>query len=143
MAFLDRITKGVTKAAEQAKFEADKLVRVNKLNSELNALTRDLENAKAGIGAKVIELCAAGQIALPEIDDLIAQVKTLEAQIAAKKAELEAARSAKFGETTFEPEATPSTPVTSEEAAPKFCPGCGAKLETGAKFCPSCGQKLE
>jgi len=140
MAFLDKLTKGVSKAAEQAKFEADKLMRVNKLNSEVSQLTGEVERTTAAIGAKVIELRKAGGLQLPELDELVNRVSTLEEQLAAKKAELEAVKAEKFEEGAPAAQAT----VTPSEAAPspKYCPNCGVTVQPGAKFCPSCGQKL-
>lgn len=134
MAFLDRLTKGVSKAAEQAKFEADKLVRVNKLNAEIGKLTREIEQTTANIGKKVIELQASGVIQIPDLDELIGQVKALETQLEAKQVELETVKAAKFEEG-----------IPAEEAASvsRPCPACGATVEAGARFCPACGQKLE
>jgi uncharacterized membrane protein len=38
---------------------------------------------------------------------------------------------------------TPSPPTpTPTQAATRFCPNCGAQVQTGATFCPSCGKPL-
>jgi len=132
MALFDKLSKGVSKAAEQAKFEADKLMRVNKLNSEVGDLTRQLSQTTASIGAKVMELQAAGKIQVPELEGLISQVKLLEAQLAAKKADWDAAKALKFEAVAAAAAAAPADK----------CPSCGAAVQPGTKFCPSCGQKL-
>ncbi len=134
MALFDKLSKGVSRAAEQARFEADKLMRINKLNSEVGELAHQKDQTIAGIGNKVIELRAAGTLQMPELDELIGQVQVLEGQIAAKKAELEVVKASKF---------EAAAPATAEAAAEaKHCPNCGMAIQPGTKFCPSCGQKL-
>ncbi len=147
MAFLDRLSKGVSKAANQAKFEADKMVRVNKLSSEATEMARQVETLTADVGRKALELISAGQIDAPELSELAAEVRTLEASLAAKRAELEEAKLARFEEEAEE--AAPVVPAapartSAVETAPVLhCTNCGAELQPGAKFCPSCGQKVE
>jgi predicted RNA-binding Zn-ribbon protein involved in translation (DUF1610 family) len=146
MSFLGKLGKGVSKAAEQAKFEADKMMKTNKLSSELGELARQAAQINTGIGAKVIELQAAGKIHIPELDDLIAQLKNLDSQVAAKKAELEAVKVSHYEEAVVA--AAPVAATRTVEVAPEApaqevkCPNCGAAVSPGTKFCPSCGQKL-
>ena len=85
MAFLDRLGKGVSRAANQAKFEADKVMRVNKLSSEASELARQVEQLTVEIGRKAIELVSIGQFDVPEMTELAAQVKAVEATLAAKR----------------------------------------------------------
>ena len=140
MTFLDRLTKGVGKAAEQAKFEAEKLVRVNKLSSEVSDLASQVERATAAIGTKVMELHKSGGLQVPGVDDLIQRVEALQAQLVGKQAELDKAKAGKFEEVA--PAAQPAAPATAAAPEGKFCPDCGAGIQPGAKFCPSCGQKI-
>lgn len=143
MSFLDKLSKGMGKAAEQAKFEAEKLGKVNRLNSELGQLTSELDKANATLGAKVMELKKAGQLAVPELDEMLGQIEVLQATVAAKKAEIEAVRASKFEEkVAAAPEAAAEAAAPAAGPGPKFCPNCGASLEPGAKFCPNCGQKI-
>jgi len=166
MSFFDKFTKGVGKAAEQAKFEADKLMRANRIGSEVSQLATEAEQATAAIGKKVMELRAAGGFQAPELDEMIQRVEALRAKVAAKEAELEAVKAEKFempapAPSVVVPPATvmpppPSTPWAggappvaettppAAEAAPaaRACPACGTAVEPGTKFCPSCGQKL-
>lgn len=157
MSFLDKFTKGVGKAAEQAKFEADKVMRVNRVGAEVSQLSTETEKATAAIGAKVMELRAAGTLQVPELDELVQRVEALKTQLAAKQAELDRVRTEKFEvapvapaapppETVYAPPPAPpaSEVVPAPEAAPAatFCTNCGATADPGSKFCPSCGQKL-
>ncbi len=172
MSFLDKFTKGVSKAAEQAKFEADKLMRLNKVGAEVSGLVSETEKATAAIGTKVMELRAAGTLQVPELDEMVQRVEALKAQVAAKQAELERVRAEKLEGTPEAPpvqvtpaqvqpastpwaapapapapaattgEPAPQAAAPAPESGPKFCPACGAASEPGTKFCPSCGQKL-
>ena len=139
MSFLDKLSKGVGKAAEQAKFEAEKLAKSNRLNSELGGMAEELSKANAELGAKVVELKKAGQLAVPELDDLLGKIDALQAAVAAKKAEVNAVKASRFEE-----KVAPAAAATAA-AAPgaKFCPNCGGATDPGVKFCPSCGQKAE
>ena len=145
MAFLRNLSKSVSKAAEQARFEADKLMRINKLNSDVSALTGEVEGATASIGTKVMELIEAGSLDIPEIGELVAQVKSLNSQLEAKNAELESAKAAKFEEGGAKSQPAEEAPPLSLDDVPSTtsCPECNAPVAEGAKFCPECGHKME
>ena len=120
MSFFNKLGKTVGKAAEQAKFEAEKMARGTKIGSEVGALNRQIQEAIAAIGAKVVELHEVGQIHVPELADQVAGIKELQAQVAEKEAELAAAKAAKLEEGEAMGEA--------EEAAKAECPECGAEF---------------
>jgi hypothetical protein len=156
MSFLSKLGKDLGTAAEKARFEADKALKLNRLGSELGTLNGQLQQVTASIGDKVMELRAAGQLNVPELEELFSQVETTRAQIAAKQAEIDAVKAQQFGMAAAPAEPTPTaaptapveappatTPAASAEAAPipKFCPNCGMATQ-GAKFCPNCGQQL-
>jgi hypothetical protein len=166
MSFLDKFTKGVSKAAEQAKFEADRLMRVNKVGAEVSQLVTETDKATAAIGAKVMELRAAGTLQVPELDEMIQRVEGLKAQVAAKQAELERVRAEKFEGTPAAPpvEVPPVqvTPASAPWAAPAAAAGEPAPQaaapapetvpapeaaapapEAAQKSCPACGAAAE
>jgi hypothetical protein len=146
MSFLNRLSKSVGKAAEQAKFEADKLVKVNKLQGEVGELGGQVTSVTADIGSKVIELAEAGALQLPEVEEMIAQVKVLSEQLAGKESELAAARSGKYEEAAQAvAEAVEEAPPLSLDDVPETvaCAECGAQLTAGTKFCAECGHKME
>jgi membrane protease subunit (stomatin/prohibitin family) len=146
MSFLNKLSKGVSKAAEQAKFEADKMVRVNKFNSEISQLGSQEDTANVALVEKVLALHQAGTLQVPELEEFIAAVESLREQVAQKKADLESVKMEKFSEATgaaeMAPPAAAPTPSQGAEAGSKFCPNCGGAHEEGAKFCPSCGQQI-
>ncbi len=167
----DKLAKGVSKAAEQAKFEAEKVRRTSALNSEIAKLKAQVLEAKVAIADKVLDLRAAGG-SFPELEPLIAPIADLEAQVAAKEQELAAVKAMQFeGGAAPAPAAEPAPPAepvapTAEATAPapeappaatpapapdvvppaaapaRFCPNCGARLGEGARFCPDCGTKV-
>ena len=134
MTFLDRLSKGVQKGAAQAKFEADKLLRQNKVNSEISSLNSTIEKTIHAIGGKVIEMYKAGGIDVEVLQTMAAEVQGLEAQVEVKKAEYEAIKVEQFEEAVHGGGAAAS----GDEA---HCTQCNAPLAPGAKFCPSCGGK--
>ena len=121
MSLLNRFSKGVGKAADQAKFEADKALRVRRLSSEVEKTEAEVKEATMALGAKAIELKPAG------LEELIGQVEDLEAQLAAQKDELEIAKAEEY---------------VAPDLTAKFCAKCGTELKPDAKFCPSCGEKV-
>ncbi len=139
----DKLAKGVSKAAEQAKFEAEKMRRTSALNSEIAKLKTQVLEAKVAIADKVLELKAAGA-SFPELEPLIAPIADLAAQVAAKEQELAAVKAMQFeGGAAPAPEpAKPAETPQPAQAPVRFCPNCGAKLGEGAKFCPDCGAKI-
>jgi len=164
MSFLSKLGKDLGGAAEKARFEADKALKLNRLGGELNGLNDELQRALGLVATKAMELRAAGQLNVPELDSVFADVEAIKQQITAKQEEIDALKAAQFvapaaaapaaaaptakvsppGFTYGEASEPPPAPVASapaEGVPSKFCPNCGAASE-GAKFCPNCGQKL-
>ena len=131
----DRLAKGVSKAADQAKFEAAKLQKTQALGSEVSKLKQQIAEAKAAIGEKVIQLKSEG-VSFPGLEEMMQTVDDLSAQVSVKEVQLAEAKAMEF-QATVAPVA--ETPAAAEEV--NFCPNCGAKLAEGAKFCPECGTK--
>ena len=141
----DRLAKGVSKAADQAKFEAAKLQKTQSLGSEVSKLKEQIGDAKAAIGEKVIQLKAEG-VTFPGLEEMMQTVDDLSGQLGIKEAELAAAKSMEYqpaGVAAAPAAPVAETPAPADPAAGpvKFCPNCGAKLAEGAKFCPECGTK--
>ena len=120
MSLLNRLTKGVGDAADRAKFEADKALRVRKMTSEVGKLEADLQRAIVALGERAMELRPEG------LEELVDQADGLKLQVAAKREELTTVKAEEFVE---------------PEVSAKFCASCGTELEEGTKFCPSCGTK--
>ncbi|HEX8231699.1 MAG TPA: zinc ribbon domain-containing protein [Chloroflexia bacterium] len=92
------------KGLDRIGFEADKLLRTNRIRSEATRLQEQADEKLFGIGAKVMELAERGAALEPELQALVSQVKKLEAELGRKKKELEAIS----GEAWVEPEPPPA-----------------------------------
>ena len=164
MAFFDKLAKKVSKGLEQATFEAEKLVRLNKLKIDLSALRKELLQVKATLADQVMEMHEAGSLNLPELGEPIQAVTVLEERVAAQEDELLTAQAETYrDEPEVEMPAVPATPqavvpVQTEglqaeapeapaaavpaDASTRFCPECGTELLEGAVFCANCGSKV-
>jgi len=139
MAFFDELAKKVSKGFDQASFEAEKLVRVNKLKADLATLQKDLVEAKAALGDKVMELYDAGSLAVPELGDPIKAVTVLVGRIELQEKEVATAQAETYEQRM---KAGGEAAAAGEPAAVKTCAECGAELAEGAAFCANCGAKV-
>jgi len=139
MAFFDELAKKVSKGFDQASFEAEKLVRVNKLKADLATLQKELVDSKAALGDKVMELHDAGSLAVPELDDPIKAVTVLVGRIELQEKEVATAQAETYEERM---KAGGEAAAAGEPAAVKTCAECGAELAEGAAFCANCGAKV-
>jgi len=172
MGFLDKMLKDVEKGVGRAQFEADKLMKVNNLKSEVEKLKRERHDLLAEIGEEAVALYATHEIALPGLDMQLARLGDLTQTAAAKEAELAAAQATQFAAgaaampapapaaeavTPAAPAmpvapAAPEMPTPVAEAPaesapasagrPAFCANCGSKLPPAGVFCPECGTKV-
>jgi len=164
MGFLDKMLKDVEKGVGRAQFEADKLMKVNNLKSEVEKLKRERHDLLAEIGEEAVALYASHEIALPGLDMQLARLGDLTQAATAKEAELAAAQATQFAPgapavSSPVPAAamTPATPAMSSPAPtaaamtpaapasagrPAFCANCGGKLPPTGVFCPECGAKV-
>ena len=162
MAFFDKLAKKVSKGLDQATFEAEKLVRVNKLKSELSALRTELLQVKAGLADRVMELYGAGSLNLPDLEDPIQAVGVLDERVAAQEDELLTAQAETFqsreeAEVPVAPAATPPAAVhkpAAREALEAAPPAATAEVgeeqeeaptgdaEAPSGFCAECGAQL-
>jgi len=146
MAFFDDLAKKVSKGFDQASFEAEKLVRVNKIKADLGQLEKELFEAKAELGDRVMELHAAGTLTASELEDWIKAVTVLVGRIELQEKNLASVQAetydqkAKAQAAGDAPAAVPPSPP--EGGAGKFCPECGASVSGDAAFCPGCGAKV-
>jgi hypothetical protein len=178
MSFLDKVTKAVGDVVDKGKKDVDQFLKIQKLNGEVSGFEKKIEGFTGQIdtatkqaGVKAIELLRAGAISSPELQAFVEQIVGIEQQIAAEQANI-AAKKEEIERVKAEHEAehaaaapaaapAPPAPVADAPVAPpplptppaapapvpapavavKFCPQCGAKLAGGA-FCGECGAKL-
>jgi RNA polymerase subunit RPABC4/transcription elongation factor Spt4 len=162
MQFRDRLKKGV----DAAKFKADQLVRINRVQTEIAQLRSEVAAQRQKLADAALALHVAGALNQSELEalcqtmnDLNAQIALREAQIANIKAEsmdsLPAqgmltrqcphCRSDLTDEAEFCGNCGKPTPrnLTSQltTQATQTCTHCGQPMPSGAAFCPHCGRK--
>lgn len=92
------------KGLDRLGFEADKLLRSNRIRSEANRLQEQADEKIYMLGSKVLEMSDRGVALEPELQTLVSQIKRLEAELGRKKKEVEAISS----EAWVEPEPPPA-----------------------------------
>jgi len=155
MSILDRVTKAVGDVVDRGKKEVDQFVRIQKINSQIGDLEKNIEEStgqiqqtKVKIGEMAIEMLRAGTLASQEMNALLAQITGIQQQIASreteisqKKAEIESIKSEDKAAKAPGPAAEVPPVPPSPPAASRFCPQCGAPAGSGT-FCAQCGSKL-
>lgn len=131
MGFLNKIQAAVGQGVAGVATQADKTIKLTRLANELGAKRHDLERAYQELGQAAYALLASGTITAEslkevqqKIEDLQAQVKTLEEEVA----------EVRVGDRT------PEVKVTSVE---RPCPSCGKNVPEGMQFCGHCGHAMQ
>lgn len=152
----------IRKGLDRVGFEADKMLRTNRIKTETQRLQRQSSKLMSEISEKVLELEAEGAELEPTLQALVNQVRALRKKLAEKAKEVEMINSEQW----LEPP-PPDTPVLQgqakplalppgerpevkyveqvdrpEKPRPKPCPNCGGPLRPNSVFCPNCGYKL-
>ena len=141
------------KLLDRAGFEADKLVRANRVRSEATHLREQADQKSAALAAKVLELSAAGEELHPALREIVDQIIALRAEMAGKDEEIKAIHAEVWVEPApppaHIPPPTPPDPVAQrllayvEAKRSEFnCPKCGTTIRSHASFCPKCGRKV-
>ena len=133
MSIFDKAKQGV----DVAKFKADQLLRVNKVQNEISALRRDILGVREKVAEAVVVLHKQGPLAYPEVEELCVKIDEIETQIAEKDAQLVAIRAE-------QPPVAAGAAAAAVAAgqATAACPHCHAPVPVDAAFCPNCGQHI-
>lgn len=156
MSFIDNITKKVSQSVERAKFEAEKLQRTLRMESELNDLKKQVEGKRLEFGDRALELFKAGKIQSPTLGEILRAIEALQARVTLKEEELKLAQAEVYTEPPQQappPAQAQQVPISvappPQQAPPpvqptgtKACPNCGFQMPGTAVFCPSCGNRV-
>jgi hypothetical protein len=158
----------IRKGLDRMSFEADKLMRVNRVRGEITRLQGQTEKVKDTVAERVLELDAEGAEMEPSLKALIDEVRALRRQLADKAAEIEAINAEAWveppppvvvvpaqeqprkalpsGQQTSQAAAAPNqTGQKQQDAKPQeqtICPSCNGPRRPMSVFCPNCGYKL-
>jgi hypothetical protein len=160
MSFLDNLGRKITEVSDRAKFEADKLQRTLRLESELGEVRRQLDTKRLEFGDRALELFKAGKIQSPTLAGILREIEALQASLTLKQEELRGAQSDTFVGpiSSYDPPRSQDVPISVEtpgsaqaSAAPssyagagggKACSNCGFQTPGSSVFCPNCGNRL-
>lgn len=139
---------------DRAGFEADKLMRANRVRSEAIKLRDQAEDQTHFLGVKVLELATAGTQLDTALQDIVNEILKLHAEAAKKEEEAKAISAEQWIEPApGQPPAAQQAPadpiaqrlqsyVDSKSAGTFNCPKCGSVIRANATFCPRCGRKV-
>lgn len=148
---------------DRAGFEADKMMRANRVRAEATRLRDQADDKTHALGIKVLELASSGTELDPQLKELVDEIVGLHAEVARKEDEVKAINSEVWVEPVVPAPSRPSSPGPSRTpsgAAPADpiakrlqayvdsksgdfnCPSCGALIRSSAAFCPKCGRKV-
>jgi predicted RNA-binding Zn-ribbon protein involved in translation (DUF1610 family) len=145
---------------DRAGFEADKLMRANRVKAEASRMRDHAEDKTHSLGLKVLELASAGTQIDPALQELVDEIMQLHSEAAKKDEEAKAINAEQWVEPAPPtPIAAPGAPpqasrpadpiaerlqsyIDSKKNASFNCPKCGAVIRSNATFCPRCGRKV-
>jgi RNA polymerase subunit RPABC4/transcription elongation factor Spt4 len=119
------------KGASRAQLEADKLLRINRVQSQINALKQQTQQRTVQLGEKALELYRVGQLTEHDLVTSCESIVALEKEIAVKETQIEAIKR----------ESLPEEEAVVSSAYGHLCPQCKISLPEEAVFCPNCGSK--
>jgi hypothetical protein len=158
--FFGKLKSGAGKVA----FEADKMAKVNRAQSELAKLKQQVDGLHSKLGEVAYQQFVNPGAETPDIAGMCQNITEMHRQMGLKNEEIQrinadtyspqgvaAASSAPPVPVQNPPELVNPTPIqapTSSEVSPaaptaqtKFCPNCGKEMALAVKFCPDCGTK--
>ena len=147
----NRLKSGASKAA----FEAEKLARIARAQTELATIKRQVESLYTDLGRTVYELrLAAGNDADSTANAICEKISEQMNLLEQKAQAIESVKAERFGSSSIPPISTtdinfslkPTTPAKVEGAAhadpgSNLCQACGQNIPAEAVFCPLCGKK--
>lgn len=158
MGFLDNIGRQLSQGIDRAKFEAEKLARVTRVQGAIADTRKQLDAKRLELADRAYDLYKAGQIQSSTIAALAREVDTLRSEVTLKEDELKSAQNDTYVEPIppySPPSAAQDVPISVEPSSPtptttyqssvdpgkKACPTCGFAMPVSSMFCPNCGTR--
>jgi rRNA maturation endonuclease Nob1 len=113
------------------KFKADQLLRINRIQSEIDGLRPKISEMHIRIANTAYELHQQGKLMNSELVELCAAIDDINRQMAEKESLINAIR-----------EEQPPQGVQTSAQATNICPNCRNPFSKGTLFCMHCGSPL-
>jgi hypothetical protein len=126
-----RLKTGASKAA----FDADKLMRVRKVEGEIGQLKKQIDAFQERLGEITYLSYIHKEPQSQDAVDYCEKLIVLEQQVIDKQGEIKNIQAETFGQSS----SPTSTPTATNLAK---CPNCGKMNDYNTKFCAECGTKL-
>ncbi len=127
---LGKLKSGASKAA----FDADKLMKVRKIEGDITQLKKQIDNFQERLGEITYLSYVNKEPQSQEAIDYCEKLTALEQQVVAKQEEIKTIQAEIYGQA-----APASAPVVTNF---QKCPNCGKMNAANTKFCAECGTKL-
>ena len=118
------------RGVETARFKADQLIRVNRVQSEIDQLRREIVSQRQKIADLTLELYKVGTLHQTELSAVCQMVASLSAQIETREGQI----------THIKAESLDGMPMAGPVG--EQCPHCRSALAPGAEFCGNCGKPV-
>jgi len=126
MPIFDRLQHG----ADLAKFKANQLLHINRIQGEISGIKRDILMVREKVVITVLTLHHSGVLTIPELEALCMTIDNYKGEIDEKEALVESIRAESLdGVTSPVHQSSPANP----------CPECNYDVPLGAIFCSNCG----
>jgi hypothetical protein len=141
--------------AGKVAFEADKMAKTQRMKSELDQLTHNLEALYSGLGKAIYAQATTGEPV--SVEEWRVKIDEQKLRVQAKEKELQAVNAETYQQPGAPPPPRPAPtapppppepvvppPPAPEDLAPapRFCPNCGAQVSAATKFCTECGTRM-
>lgn len=138
---------------DRAGFEADKLMRVNRVRMEASRLGEQADEKTFVLGTKVVEMAGAGAELDPELRQMAEEIIALHADLLRKDEEIKAINAEVWVEEGESPSSV-APPAKGDPIAQRLqsyiesknndfnCPKCGTIIRPNKSYCPKCGRKV-
>ncbi len=98
------------KSFDRVGFEADRLMRANRVRAEANRLKKQAESQTRALGQKLIDMSAAGVKLDPELQAIVDEILQMQADVQTKNTEIEAINAEEWVEPPPPPPPPPAPP---------------------------------
>lgn len=120
--------RDIRRRADEVALEADKALRVQRKQSEVNQLQKQIQQKLHDLGSAAYALHQDGQTLAPPLAQICQNIDSLFAAVRVSQDEIE----------TIRREALPPMPI----AGGQSCMSCGRPLPANAAFCQHCGARV-